>query len=67
LSVDASNTQTYERRKRERRDPSLSLEGQIVAAPDTKRRKKRLDKEVWWVIATFVMMGVAFVTLLLVQ
>jgi hypothetical protein len=65
LNLDASNAHPYERRQRERREQSQ--DEHMVSPPGNKRRRKALDKEVWWVIATFIMMGVAFVAVLLVS
>jgi ABC-type Fe3+ transport system permease subunit len=50
----------YERRKRERRDV------QTAADTQTKPRRKVLQREIWWVIAAYVMMAAAFVAVLLV-
>jgi cytoskeletal protein RodZ len=65
LNLDASNAHPYERRQRERREQSQ--DEHMVAPEDNKRRSKRVDREVWWVVATFIMMGVAFVAILLVK
>ncbi|MGZ4925955.1 MAG: hypothetical protein ACXV4B_05820 [Halobacteriota archaeon] len=65
LNLAASNAQLYERRQRERREQSQD-EHIVIAAPN-KRRRKTIDNEVWWVIATFLMMGLAFVAVLLVS
>jgi hypothetical protein len=61
LKLDSTNAQAYDRRQHERRGALTDVDA------ENKPRRKVLEREVWWVIAAYVMMGAAFVAILLVK
>lgn len=65
LSLRARNEQQYERRQGDRRQSRL--DEQLATPAEGKRRKRLPTEEVWWVIAAYVMMGLALVAVLLVK
>jgi hypothetical protein len=67
LNLAASNAPIYERRQRERREPRLSLDEQVASAAENKSGTTLRANELWWAVAAFVIIGVAFIAVLLVN
>jgi hypothetical protein len=56
LNLEASNTEVYERRQRDRRTDDVQ--------PAIEQRRKKLDPELWWAIPGLVAMTIMLIALL---